>query len=226
MERVSSVDVLRGSAIVLMVIYHILFDIYLFGMADIDLYGLPLVLFQRLIGGMFLLLVGVSIVLSEKRNQEGYIHHARRAGKLALIALLITAVTWIYPHEGFIRFGIIHMIALSTLIAPLFLRLGKLNIILGILIILAGLQIHYTDIDYLFWLGLIRYDYMAYDHYSMVPWFGMVLIGIELGKKIDLWKDIVPKNALLSFLGRNSLAIYLIHQPLLIGALLLSARIF
>lgn len=221
MERVGSVDVLRGSAVVLMLIYHFLFDIYLFGISDIDIYGLPLVLFQRVIGSMFLLLVGISLVLSERNNKEGYIRHARRAGKLALVALLITAVTWIYPHQGFIRFGIIHMIALSTLIAPFFLRLGKLNIILGLIIILAGLQAHYTNLDYLFWLGLIRYDYMAYDHYSMVPWFGLVLIGMELGKKIELWKGIVPSSGILSLLGRNSLAIYISHQPVLIGIVLL-----
>ncbi len=225
MGRIEQVDVLRGVAIVLMVIYHFIFDMYLFGMAEVDLYGLPLLLFQRSIGALFLLLVGVSIVLSQGKNRDGYAHHAKRGLRLAAAAALITAATWIYPHEGFIRFGIIHMIALSTFIAPLFLRLGKLNIFIGLAIILAGMQTHYTNIDWIFWLGPIRYDYMAFDHYSMVPWFGIVLIGLELGKRIDSWKGFVPVNGILSFLGRNSLLIYLIHQPLLIGALLLSAQI-
>ncbi len=70
MERLGEVDVLRGIAIVLMVIYHFFFDVYLFGLADIDLYGLPLILFQRLIGTLFLLLVGVSIVLSESVTRK------------------------------------------------------------------------------------------------------------------------------------------------------------
>jgi uncharacterized membrane protein len=138
---------------------------------------------------------------------------------------MITAATWLYSPDGFIRFGIIHMIAISTLIAPFFLRFGRLNLLIGALLIVAGLQIHYTEIDYLFWVGLIRYDYMAFDHYPLVPWFGLVLIGLELGKRIGSWKKIVPVNGLLSLLGRNSLLIYVIHQPLLIAALLLFGRI-
>ncbi len=141
------------------------------------------------------------------------------------MAILITIATWLYSPEGFIRFGIIHMIALSTIIAPLFFRFGKLNILLGAVLILGGIQIHYTDIDYLFWLGLIRYDYVAFDHYPLVPWFGVVLVGMELGKVVGSWKKFVPKNEILSLLGRNSLIIYLIHQPLLIAILLLSLQI-
>jgi uncharacterized membrane protein len=153
------------------------------------------------------------------------VHHVKRAAKLGAVALLISAATWLYSPEGFIRFGIIHMIAVSTLIAPFFLRFGKLNIVIGLAIILAGLQAHYTDNGFLFWLGPIRYDYMAFDHYPLVPWFGLVLIGLELGKRIGSWKKIVPVNGLLSLLGRNSLLIYIIHQPLLIAALLLFGKI-
>jgi uncharacterized membrane protein len=216
-ERIEEVDVLRGVAIVLMVIYHLFFDLHFLGMASIDLYDLPWVLFQRVVGTLFLLVVGISLVLSEKKKG----HHAKRAAKLGAVALLITVATWVYPHTGFIRFGIIHMIALSTLIAPFFLRFGRLNIVIGLLVIAAGIEIHYTDIDYLFWLGLIRPDYMAFDHYPMVPWFGIVLIGMELGKRIEEWKGYVPVSSILSLLGRNSLLIYLIHQPLLIAMFLL-----
>jgi uncharacterized membrane protein len=169
---------------------------------------------------MFLLLVGVSLVLSQKRNKK-YSHHVKRAAKLGAVALLITLATWIYSPEGFIRFGIIHMIAVSTLIAPFFFRFGKLNIVLGVILILAGIQIHYTDIDYLFWLGLIRYDYMAFDHYPLIPWFGIILIGMELGKRIESWKGFVSENSFLSLLGRHSLSIYLAHQPIIIGIILL-----
>lgn len=226
MKRVQEVDVLRGTAVVLMLIYHLFFDLYFFSLADIDLYGVQMVIFQRIVGTMFLMLVGISLVLSESRNKEGYSHHAKRAARLGSAALLITLATWIYSPEGFIRFGVIHMIAVSTLIAPFFLRFGKLNVALGAMLILAGIRTHYTDIGWLFWLGPIRHDYMAFDHYPLVPWFGVVLIGLELGKRIESWKGFVPDNRMLSLLGRNSLLIYLIHQPLLIALLLLSLQIF
>lgn len=220
MRRIDEVDTLRGIAIVLMVIYHVVFDLDFLRIADIGLHELPWILFQRLIGTMFLLLVGVSLVLSDRRNPD-YMHHARRAAKLGIVALAITLVTWIYPHDGFIRFGIIHLIAVSALIAPLFLRLGPINIVIGIALIVSGLKINYTDIDYMFWLGWIRPDYMAFDHYPLVPWFGVVLIGLELGNRIDSWKRRVPVSRLLSYLGRNSLSIYLAHQPVILGILML-----
>ena len=219
MKRIGEVDALRGIAIILMIIYHFFFDLDYLGIADINLNDIGWILFQRVIGSMFLLLAGISIVLSERKHHD-YMRHARRAAILGAVALLITAATWIYPHEGFIKFGIIHMIALSTLIAPLFLRFGWMNVVLGIIIIAAGLQVHYTDIDYLFWLGPITKGYFALDHYPLVPWFGLVLIGTYLGQKIEFKNR---KEGWLEIMGRNSLMIYLIHQPViyfLLGLLL------
>jgi len=208
----------------LMVAYHVFFDLNYFGIASIALQELPLVLFQRIVGSLFLLLVGVSLTLSEARNKEGYIHHVKRALLLGGIALAITIATWIYPHDAFVKFGIVHMIALSTLIAPFFFRFGKANLLLGIAIIAAGLAVGsiHTDLPYLFWLGITSPDYTALDHYAMLPWFGVVLIGICAGHVVfPNGKSALhmPKSQLLSklaFLGKHSLAIYLIHQPVLV----------
>ena len=227
-------DALRGIAILLMIAYHFFFDLNYFGIAGIALQELPWVLFQRIVGSMFLLLVGVSLTLSEARNTKGYAHHAKRALFLGAIALAITIATWVYPHEAFIKFGIIHVIALSTLIAPFFFRFGKVNLLLGIAIIAVGLfagNIH-TDSPYLFWLGITSPDYTALDHYPMLPWFGVVLIGIYAGQTVfpngkstlriresrPLPKLVLAK---LAFMGRNSLAVYLIHQPVLVAAMLI-----
>ena len=238
MARVSSVDGARGLAIVMMVIYHVIFDLSYFGIYNIDLSNIMIVIFQRIIGTAFILLVGISIVLSEQKNKEGYFHHAKRAALLGIVALGITVATWIYPHEGFIKFGIIHLIAVSTLIAPFFNRFGRINIAFGALLIIAGLVIGQmqTAVPYLFWLGLTAPDYTALDHYPILPWFGVVLIGLYLGQKFVIAnhenkepktkQTTNPLENALAYLGRNSLVIYLIHQPIIIALLMLIWKIF
>lgn len=233
MGRIIEIDAARGTAIVLMIIYHFFFDLDYFGFAPVPMQSLFFVIFQRIIGTSFVLIAGISLALSEKNNTEGYVHHAKRALVLAAVAALITLATWTYPHEGFIKFGIIHMLALSTFIAPFFFRFGRLNILLGAAIILLGFYTSTltTDSHYLFWLGMIYPGYEALDHYPMLPWFGVVLIGIWVGQRVFMdWKTKEGVRSVyasvLSFLGRNSLAIYLLHQPVLIGMLMAFRALF
>jgi uncharacterized membrane protein len=224
--RITSVDAARGAAIVMMVAYHVFFDIRYFGIAQVGIGQFPLSLLQMATGTLFVLIAGVSLTLSERKNKEGYAHHVKRAAMLGAVALLITIATWVYPHDGFIQFGIIHMIALSSLIAPLFFRLGWMNAVLGALIVLAGTQLSMTaDTHWLFWLGINDPGYHALDNYPMLPWFGVVLIGIWLGQSLfpaGTAKSAVrlPGEAALALLGRNSLAIYLVHQPVLVGTIM------
>lgn len=222
-------DALRGAAIVMMAAYHFIFDVWYLDIAKFDMFSLPLVLFQRAIGISFLLLVGVSLTLSESRNRAGFVRHLRRGLFLGAVALAITAATWIYPHEGFITFGIVHLIALATLAAPAFFGLARLNVLLGLLIIVAGLLAADVEVQspFLFWLGLTQPGYAALDFYPVLPWFGVVLIGVFAGQ--TLYPDgkgrfKVPDSGLirtLGWAGRNSLSIYLVHQPLIFGTLLL-----
>lgn len=224
--RIASVDAARGAAIVMMVAYHVFFDIQYFGIAQVGIGRFPLSLLQMATGTLFVLIAGVSLTLSESKNTEGYVHYVKRAAALGAVALLITVATWVYPHDGFIQFGVIHMLALSTLIAPLFFRLGWMNLVLGALIVLAGTQLSMTaDTHWLFWLGINDPGYHALDNYPMLPWFGVVLIGVWLGQSlfpaaVKKGPTRLPGEAALAFLGRNSLAIYLAHQPVLVGTVM------
>ncbi|MBU1681220.1 DUF1624 domain-containing protein [Candidatus Micrarchaeota archaeon] len=220
-DRRMDIDAFRGVAIVLMIIFHLTFDLEFLRIVHFNFEDLWLVLFQRVVGTMFLLLVGISLILSEKKNNEGYKRHLKRAVKLGAVALLISIATWIVAPTDFIKFGVIHCIAVSTLMAPLFFRFKWLNLILGIILIITGISVHYTEIDYLFWLGWITHTYTALDHYPLIPWFGVVLIGLFLGKVMPEFKVKNKLTESLTYLGRNSLLIYVIHQPLIISLLLL-----
>ncbi|MFH1520619.1 MAG: heparan-alpha-glucosaminide N-acetyltransferase [Candidatus Micrarchaeota archaeon] len=228
MKRILEIDALRGVAIVLMIIYHFLFDLNFFGIVNIDIHDTNIVIFQRTIAILFIGLVGISITLSENRNKRGYLSHFWRGLKLVNIAILITAATWIFPHDGFITFGIIHMIALSTFIAPAFFKLGKWNFLVGLGLVSLGIWLNtlVTNSRFFFWLGLPFPEYFALDYYPMLPWFGVILIGMAIGQaayhknesrfKI---KDIGLVNKLV-FLGKNSLVIYLVHQVVLVGLII------
>jgi len=190
-SRITGLDAARGTAILLMIAYHFFFDldflgISLPGIGHIDMSGAFWFFLPRLIGSLFILIVGISMALSESKNKEGYAHHVKRGIFLAGIALTITLATWIYPHEGFIQFGIIHLIAASCFIAPFFFRFGKLNVLIGLAIIVAGIgaQTMQTDSHLLFWLGITYPGYTALDHYPLLPWFGFVLVGIYAGQTL------------------------------------------
>lgn len=149
------------------------------------------------------------------------------------LALGITLVTYIVIGGRFIVFGILHLISISILLAYPLLRLGRMNTLLGLAAILLGLYIQELDVDFfwLIWLGLAPRSFASLDYVPLLPWFGVVLMGMAGGAL--LYKDLVRRFPLpdisawppvrgLLFLGRNSLAIYILHQPLLLGLIYLA----
>lgn len=239
MARLWEVDSFRGLAILLMVIFHLAFDLNYFRIYEINMSGGFWFYLARLTASLFLLLVGISLTLSHSR--------ARLAGELSQyparllkrslwilsLATGITLVTYIVIGRGFILFGILHLITISILLAYPLLPLGRMNALLGLAAILLGLYIQQLDVDFLWliWLGLAPRDFVSLDYVPLFPWFGLVLIGMAGGGL--LYRDLVRRFPLpdisnclpargLIFLGRNSLAIYILHQPLLLGLIYLA----
>jgi len=236
-ERFWEIDALRGIAILMMITYHVIFDLNYFGFTTTDLYSLPALLFLYPIGTLFLLLVGVSLTLSYNRVKQTFtpdqllLKYLKRGGSIFGLGLLITLVTWIYPHEGFIIFGILHCIGLSILLTYPFIRFRLTVAVVGVLCISVGvvLQTMVTvEFPWLLWLGFIPTQFYTLDYFPLLPWSGMVLIGIFLGNTLyqnntrtfhlkNYSRFII--NRLLCFLGRHSLIIYLLHQLIIVGIL-------
>jgi len=221
-KRYSEVDILRGIAVVMMVIFHFVFDLNYFNVYKFNIYNGFWLYFARLIAIIFIFLVGVSLTLVYYRKNYGFLDYFKKGSVVFGFGLLITLATWLFAREGTIIFGILHFIGVSIILGSLFLRFKNLNLVLGGILIGLGFYIKNFIVSYpwLMWLGLKFNNFNTLDYFPLLPWFGVILLGIYFGKllypKGKRRFNINLENKYLSFLGRHSLIIYLLHQPILI----------
>ena len=224
-QRLVLVDAARGLALIGMIAFHLARDLELFEVirAGTTLAGFWF-LFARLIAGTFMLLVGVSLVLA---HGDGIRWEAftRRAGVLFVAALAVSFGTYAAMPERFVYFGILHAILFSS-VAGLFLV--RAPALVSFLATGAVLAVWFTfgrslPLDpWLGWTGFAAWPRPALDLIPVVPWLALTFMGIALARVITLSPLTRPPSRFelaLAWLGRHSLTVYLLHQPLLIGAI-------
>jgi uncharacterized membrane protein len=248
--RFWEVDLLRGLAVVMMVAFHFVYDLNYFGIYRVNVTSGFWFYFARVTAGLFILLVGVSLVLSSSRAEmqgrsraQVFMGLLKRGLWIFSLGLLVTIVTYFLVRDEFIVFGILHLIGISIILAYPFLRLKVWNLVFGAVAIAVGFLLQSQSVFlpfyapfsipssyWLLWLGLAPEGFHTLDYIPIFPWFSIVLIGIFLGNVLYggyRRRFILPDlsdNALagaLCLLGRNSLFIYLIHQPLIVAALVM-----
>jgi uncharacterized membrane protein len=229
--RVDAVDCARGLALVGMAAYHLGWDLADFRLVPPDLPFTPgMRLLSHAVASAFLALVGVSLALA---HRHGFDRRAfwRRLGIVAGAAALVTAATFIvFPGMG-VWFGILHCIAVASLIAGPFAAAPTwANAAMGLAAIAAPFVIHSALFDppWLLWIGLGEALPNTVDWYPLLPWAGVVFLGLSLARapgamarltSPDRWRAKPVPTRALCFAGRHSLLIYLVHQPILIGLL-------
>ena len=218
-----------------MIIFHFIFDLILFANFDIVISSGFWWLFARVTALIFIFLVGVSLMISYSRvkdlpRKEIWKKYTKRGLKIFALGLIITAVTYIFFPQGFIVFGILHFIGISIILAVPFLERKKIVAVVGIAIILIGLYLYSLSFNFswLLWLGLRPENFYTFDYFPILPWFGAILLGMFFGRKFyfEGRRKLKPGprfTKLFCFLGRHSLLIYLLHQPILIGIVYLVA---
>ncbi len=231
--RLDRLDALRGAAIVWMVAFHFAFDLNHFGLLEPrqDFYRDPFWTGQRTaIVSLFLLCAGAGQALALQAGQAAP-RFWRRWAQVAGCALLVSLGSMLmFPHS-WISFGVLHgiavMLVLARFVAP---RLGT-----AVLLALAGaallvpllVQHPFFDTRWTNWVGLSTRKPVTEDWVPLLPWLGVMLVGLA-GTRWLLRKrnggflaGALPRAAApLAFLGRWPLTVYMLHQPLLIGALL------
>ncbi|GGA50517.1 heparan-alpha-glucosaminide N-acetyltransferase [Pelagibacterium lentulum] len=228
--RIALLDVARGIAIVAMVIYHFTWDLRFYLLITLDVTAEPgWIAFQRAIVGSFVLLSGISLMLAH-REAIRWRAYWRRFAMLAGAALLVSVGTLAFAAETFVFFGVLHALALFSLLGLAFLRLPVV-VILAVAAVILALPLAIADpvfgSRWLGWIGLYDVPPLTEDLVPVSPWFGVFLIGMALAR-IGMargWDHALaavgPGRALgwLAKAGRWSLVIYLIHQPILLAAL-------
>lgn len=226
--RVPALDVLRGLAVIAMIAYHFSWDLAWFGFVDWDVnQGPGWRAFAAVIAGTFLFVAGISLFLAhgEAIRWAGF---WKRLVLLAAAAGGVSLATYAVFGETFVRFGILHAIAVSSLIALPFVRLPAhaayaAAFFTGTLPLWASNSVF--DGQWLLWTGLGRPDFASVDYVPLAPWAGLTLLGLALAKSAQASaKPFAIKAGLfasfggpLQRLGSHSLVIYLLHQPLLYG---------
>jgi len=229
--RFWEIDFLRGSAVVMMVVFHAVFDLAYLGILDIRVSFGPWRFLAICTATLFLFLVGLSLTISSARAGDELDRRAfrlkfiRRGVGIFMLGLLITLVTLLLVPGAPVLFGILHLIGVSVMLAPLYLPYKKANLVAGLALLAAGAAVRtVTGPEYLLWLGIHPAAFSSLDYTPLVPWLGVVLMGVFTGKVLyprGRRKFNIPDISFLGrreicFLGRHSLIIYLVHQPVIL----------
>ena len=236
--RLWEIDFIRGIAIVLMIAFHFIYDLNHYKIIYYRLWTGPFAIAASITASIFVVLVGVSLTIAFNKRKKHtnhsqiYAQFIKRGVKLFGLGLIITLVSWIIIPERFVIFGILHCIGLCIILSIPFLRFVTLNLILGSIIIIVGLSLRLMtfDFNYLIPLGFLPPNYFTIDYFPILPWFGVVLIGISIGhmlypdgkRRFHFIKRStrgLPEK--ICFIGRHSLLIYFAHQPVLVGIIML-----
>lgn len=232
--RIVWLDIARTTALICMAIYHFGYDLAMFGIVPASsVISGPMRIFAICIAASFLALAGISLQVAHGTTFKRH-DFLRRLGLLVAAAAAISLLTYIWVPESFIFFGILHAIALFSVLGLAFLRVGaqfKLIAALAVLALPFAWRHPIFDMPLLWWTGLGQQTLRTLDYEPVFPWFAAFLAGMAFA---HFWRDTslftlrTPSRsaAILSWPGRHSLWVYLSHQPVLVGLLWLWLQIF
>jgi uncharacterized membrane protein len=219
-KRIWELDFLRGIALLLMIYFHFVYDLK-------EIYGYKVEYssgFNQLTGKaagiLFIFISGISCSLSRNNLKRGI--------RVLAVALMLSLATWLYSPKFVILFGILHFLAICMMLSIYFIKLkmyqlfGIGALILALATVVSKIRVSY---NYLFIFGICSNKFVSADYYPLIPWLGIFLYGIAIGKLVYSRKrSIFTFNAgenFVSSMGRNTLICYLLHQPVIMGIITL-----
>ena len=219
--RVDELDSLRATALVLMLVLNFVTDLNHFGLMNTET-GDMWWWMARITASLFVGISGVSYFLAHRLEYD-FTKTSGRTKRLIFWAFVITIITYIFEPSVYVRFGVLHLLALASIVAFPVARKPEFALGIGLILLIIPLSSNSN----LVWFGLSE-TVIAVDYFPLNPWLGIFFIGLALASRIypegkPLTGIQWPEKWL--WFGRNTLTIYVIHQPILIGLLVLTGQV-
>ena len=219
--RVDELDSLRATALVLMLVLNFVTDLNHFGLMNTETGDMWWWL-ARITASLFVGISGVSYFLAHRLEYD-FTKTSGRTKRLIFWAFVITIITYIFEPSVYVRFGVLHLLALASIVAFPVARKPEFALGIGLILLIIPLSSNSN----LVWIGLSE-TVIAVDYFPLNPWLGIFFIGLALASRIypegkPLTEIQWPEKWL--WFGRNTLTIYVIHQPILIGLLVLTGQV-
>tara|TARA_Y100000389_G_C17453092_1_gene516155 strand:+ start:1998 stop:2720 length:723 start_codon:yes stop_codon:yes gene_type:complete len=228
MKRYDEIDILKGIAVILMIIFHFYYFPNQYGFTEIEYDTTLLKFIAKIAQIIFITCVGINLVFAKNKNSDAKIH-LQRVMKIAFYALLMSIFTYHVFKEKYVKFGILHFVAFSSLVLFAFVDNVEAMEIITAIIFLVYLLNHYKPElfkiipqPFAFIGGFYNDRYSAIDHFPIIPWILLICLGTFIGnhlvtKNIDT-PSFLNNNAVsnaLKNIGKRSLEIYAVHWAVL-----------
>ena len=216
-----TIDIMRTIAIVLMVIFHFAYDLHFFGWVDWNVpNGSGWKEFRLIILTLFFLSVGASLVFAHRQRVD-FKSYAKRIMWIAVWAFAISLFTYQFFYSNWIFFGVLHFIAVASILCLPLVRYPVIATSVGVLSVALFLTNVITS-KWPFNLWELGLPSSPNYYVALFPWIGVVLLGIGVGhffvKGFDPCASL-KLSTKFTFLGRHSLMVYVLHQPLFFAIL-------
>ena len=220
-NRLHIVDQFRGIAVILMAIFHFCYNLSVYNFLTFEMNGGFFTWFRFVIVTLFFTSIGAGLFMAH----TPYVHWKKfgiRQLKIGLGALFISVSTLILYPRAWVWFGVLHFIFIASILALPFIRIPLISLITGLLIFVLYNVTDWFNLHFL-WLALndpFNLPKGTQDLTRLIPWLGMVLIGVYLGK-VRFWNvkelPLGPLTQPINFISKHALIIYLVHQAPLFG---------
>ena len=220
--RIDELDSLRATALVMMLVSNFVTDLNHFDLMTVEK-GDQWWWLARTTAFLFVGISGFSYFLAHQKEYD-FMKTIDRTKHLVFWAFAITLITYIFEPDAYVRFGVLHLLALASIVAFPVARKPEFALMIGILLLFIPLSSNPSFV----WLGLRDTGFFAVDYFPLNPWLGIFFVCLALASKVyPAGKPVTniqwPERWL--WFGRNTLIIYVVHQPILIGLLVLTGQV-
>jgi uncharacterized membrane protein len=220
-ERIFEIDFFKVIALILMIIFHTIYDLNEFVNIDLDYTSGLWYYIGKISAILFIFLAGIN---------SGFSHNPLKRGIMVLsCGMIVTFTTFIFMNDLYVRFGILHFLGVSMILFPLLKRINNviLFLIAILIIVLSNIEI-FNNMNLIVFLRN-TFGSMSIDYYPLFPYLSIFIFGI-LAYKLFYYKrksilKLNTQSKLLYMISKYSLLIYLVHQLIILSIIFLLLNI-